>query len=473
MAPLRTDVFDGEYYDADFRVTGVFGNLPGGPLGIATGIGVRMDRLYRDSDQLGNAGETATLGVVTDWGGRQKVQNIYVEFALPVADTINLQIAARYEDYGDFDNLSPKIAGLWQATDNLVFRASWSQSFKAPGIVHLASETQFNGANSMAITYNNVRYGETGMGPYRGAFRITANPLLTPQESENISIGFDFNATDNISFGAAWVSLEFTDKIVNPNQPSVSGRAGCYLTLADGVTPDVAPLSPQDILDGFTPNQGDIQYNGDPNSPTQCVNLIDPALPPIWTNQNLIFANPINAEFLNVEAVDLRANMFWDTGIGQVSFTPNVSIFTKYDYPNQGGGFNVQCPSSDGISTGVCDGVGRTTARGSSGIRPIPRWQGTFQVGLNFGNQNLRLTPRYTDGINPEFDDLSQDAQDRFVFDDGLWTVDLNWAWQFSANASISASVRNMFATEPDSNSAIFNRNRRTYSFQYLHSFAN
>ncbi len=95
-------------------------------------------------------------------------------------------------------------------------------------------------------------------------------------------------------------------------------------------------------------------------------------------------------------------------------------------------------------------------------------------MGLNFSDHNLRLTPRYTDGVNPEFDDLSTDAQATFEHSDGLWTVDLNWAWQFSARSSISASVRNMFAEEPPTRGgSLFNRNRRTYSLQYLHSFAN
>ena len=69
---------------------------------------------------------------------------------------------------------------------------------------------------------------------------------------------------------------------------------------------------------------------------------------------------------------------------------------------------------------------------------------------------------------------LSDDAQARFELSDGLWTVDLNWAWQFSGRSSVSASIRNMFAEEPPARGgSLFNRNRRTYSVQYLHSFAN
>ena len=149
--------------------------------------------------------------------------------------------------------------------------------------------------------------------------------------------------------------------------------------------------------------------------------------------------------------------MFWDTGIGQLSFTPNVSVFTKYEYPTLTANLD-QCPDL------ICDGVGRTRARGSSGFSAIPRWQGTFATSLSFGDHNIRVTPRYTDGINAAFADLNTEQQDNFEFNDGLWTVDVNYSWQLSASATISASARNIFAEEPSAmGGAIFNRNRRTF----------
>jgi len=458
LTPLRTDVFSGEFANIDFRVTGFFGDLPGGPIGLAAGIGYRSDRLERDSDQLGNAGETATLGLVTDWGGRQSVTNVYAELALPVTDSINVQLAARYEDYDGFSEVSPKIAALWNATDNLVLRASWGQSFKAPGIVHLASESQFNGAASMRVTISGMTYGTPGMAPIRGAYKITANPDLIAQTSDNFSVGFDYNITDNISVGVAYIGIDFTDRIVNPNMPSIVGREGCFRVDNMGI-PITLPPRPGDEL-----NEGALTYED--SGPDACVILVPGATDNSFANVALLYAEPFNADFLNVEAVDIRANMFWDTGIGMVTFTPNISIFTAYEYP--GADTQAQCPG------GVCDGVGRTVPRGSSGITQIPRWAGTFIGGLNRGDQSLRLTARYTDGVNPEIGDLSPEDQLTFEHTDGLWTLDVNWRWQFSARSSVSASVRNIFAEDPPTRGgAIFNRNRRTFSVQYLHSFAN
>ena len=60
---------------------------------------------------------------------------------------------------------------------------------------------------------------------------------------------------------------------------------------------------------------------------------------------------------------------------------------------------------------------------------------------------------------------------------DGLWTLDVNYSWQVTAASGINMSVRNLFAEDPPitrgGNQAFFNRNRRTFSLQYTHSFAN
>jgi outer membrane receptor protein involved in Fe transport len=94
-------------------------------------------------------------------------------------------------------------------------------------------------------------------------------------------------------------------------------------------------------------------------------------------------------------------------------------------------------------------------------------------VGTRFGDHNVRLTPRYTDGVNDEAGDLNATDAATFEHVEGIWTVDLNWAWQVTASSSISASARNLFAEDPpQAGGAIFNRQRRTYSIQYQHSFA-
>ncbi len=173
--------------------------------------------------------------------------------------------------------------------------------------------------------------------------------------------------------------------------------------------------------------------------------------------------------------------MFWDTSIGILSFIPNVSIFTKYEFP-RGSIANVEamCPASgdpDIIADDVCDGVARDIDFAETAVQSIPRWSGTFQGALRTGAHDFRLTARYTDGINQLVEDLAPQDQANFTHQDGLWLLDFNYSWQINAASGINASVRNLFAEEPPittgGNGAFFNRNRRTYSLQFTHSFAN
>ena len=75
LIPNRIDRFKGEFFSLDFRVTGEFGELRGGPVGAAFGVGYREDEVSRDADSLVNQGLTATTGVVNDFSGTQEVDS--------------------------------------------------------------------------------------------------------------------------------------------------------------------------------------------------------------------------------------------------------------------------------------------------------------------------------------------------------------------------------------------------------------
>ena len=61
------------------------------------------------------------------------IYGTFAEVALPVSDTFNVQLAARFEDYGEQNGGStfdPKIAAKWQATDTFAIRGSVSTTFR-------------------------------------------------------------------------------------------------------------------------------------------------------------------------------------------------------------------------------------------------------------------------------------------------------------------------------------------------------
>lgn len=203
-----------------------------------------------------------------------------------------------------------------------------------------------------------------------------------------------------------------------------------------------------------------------------CIVPIDPNSPITADNIGLIVSSPENLGFLNTEFLDLRANMGWDTGIGQLTFSPNVSIVLTYEFPVPDGvSAPALCPG------GLCSSVARNIGMGfSNGINNIPRWQGNFPLTLVRGPHQFRLNPTYRDSLNSEVGDLDPDAAATaaFTHEEGQWVVDLQWNWQITDGTSIGVAARNLFATEPPTQqSARFNRRNRSCTLTFRHSFDN
>ncbi len=456
LSPLSVSDYVAEFYSGDVLVTGEFGELPGGPILVAVGAGVRGDDVVRDANELVNNADFVTLSTFNDFTATQKVQSAYFEFALPLADNVDLQVAARYEDYvNSFSEMTPKLAVLYTPTDSLTLRGSIGESFKAPSDIQLTGRTQFAGANRRNVTIDGICYGNCGRSPpVRKSFERIANPDLLAQTSDNISLGFDYDVNDNISVGVSWISIEFDNKIVTPSMPNALSNITCLQNT--GGIPDIDVAS------------GDLLYVE--LSAGGCVTLVDPTAPATIDNVAKVTTKSINLGYLDTEAIDLRARFAWDTGIGLITFEPIVTVVTKYEFPQAGvQGVSGLCPD------GVCDGLGRELPRGFNGVQDMSRWRATMNTNLSLsGGHRLRLTLRYTDSVNPNINDLNDTDRLEFIHEPGLWTSDINWNWQYSPASSISASITNLTSQDPpETGDGLFNRRQRMYTLQYRHSFDN
>ncbi len=62
----------------------------------------------------------------------------FVEFSVPLTESLELSLAGRYDDYSDFgDTTNPKVALRWAPTEQIAFRASWGQGFRAPSLAQI------------------------------------------------------------------------------------------------------------------------------------------------------------------------------------------------------------------------------------------------------------------------------------------------------------------------------------------------
>ena len=418
LIPLRVDSFLGEFFHVDARVTGQFGELPGGPIGLAAGVAYREEYVERDADTLANGGEFATLGVFNDFSGKQQVDSLYVELALPIHEDINIQFAARQEDYkGGFSELSPKIAALWTPTDRLTVRGSWGQSFKGPSISHTSAATIFTGMGPPRLTVDGMTYGRSGGAP-SFSYETTPNPDILPQTSDNLSFGADFVLTDRIDIGGNFVSIEFKDLITAQTANNVLSNCvvkdanGTPLTLVAGnaMSSLMYPLNPDGtcVKAALEMNPAFVfDVNGD--------GILDTTTDNIGTLAN----KPTNIGFLDAQFFDLHANMRFDTPIGALTFSPNLTFTLKYEFPVGGAaGRDDLCPPPEG----VCSSIGRSLGMGFNGVQDMPHWQGSFPVTLDVNNNRFRVIARYRDSLNAATGDLSDNQAAVFVHEEGLWT---------------------------------------------------
>lgn len=205
----------------DFKIsTGELFELPMGEVGFAFGSEFRRETYSEDRDNLLNTnfvdintgrtlGGSNALGnsPTLDSEGSRNVVSAYVEFYVPLltdapfAEQVDLQIAARYEDFSDInqDVLKPKVALSWVANDYFQFRASFAESFKAPGIPQVVTA-----GLARSNTTSDPVFGER-----QGTTEIrSGSDQLKPEDSTNKAAGIVLNPTDDLTFTVDWWQIE-------------------------------------------------------------------------------------------------------------------------------------------------------------------------------------------------------------------------------------------------------------------------
>ena len=177
------------------------------------------DGIFEDDAGTANVDESADdytgsgpyyfLGGTTPFDGDQSITGIFGELAIQATDNIDLQLSARYEDYGGDvgDSFDPKVAVRWQVTDQLVLRGSASSTFRGPTLNQLSGRTT---TLSLVSAAGNVYKAIDTFG--------TAD--LDPESADTLNLGalFDidgiWNSNDTFSVSADYWSFDFSDPVV-------------------------------------------------------------------------------------------------------------------------------------------------------------------------------------------------------------------------------------------------------------------
>jgi outer membrane receptor protein involved in Fe transport len=210
-------------------------NVWGGPVGFLAGAEYRKESFVDDRDPRLDGtinftdweGDTypfisdvVNSSPTPDNRGSRNVTSLFVEFAVPLHETLDVQLALRYEDFSDVgDTMVPKIAFGWRPLDWFMLRGSWSEAFRAPNLITVNEEIVVR--NNTRTDYTCQYAADFGGDPDQDTLdcrnniqrRATGSEDLKPEKSDNTSIGVVLNPVDNLTLTIDFWRIKKKDTI--------------------------------------------------------------------------------------------------------------------------------------------------------------------------------------------------------------------------------------------------------------------
>ncbi|MCG8506933.1 MAG: TonB-dependent receptor [Sphingomonadales bacterium] len=211
-----------DLWSVQAKIDGVLFSLPAGEARIAFGGEYREESLD-DFIDLGSVQQLLPNPVSffgPDVQAQRDLWAVFAEALIPIFGdasgtsamrSLDLSIAARFEEYSDFGStFNPKIGLAWSPAEGVVVRANWGTSFRAPLLRELfgLSNTQPgfavfdpNAPGGPALVLANLTEG--------------GNPTLTDEEGESFNVGIEIrpSALPGATFRANYFNTEFKNRI--------------------------------------------------------------------------------------------------------------------------------------------------------------------------------------------------------------------------------------------------------------------
>ncbi|ALS98911.1 TonB-dependent receptor domain-containing protein [Lacimicrobium alkaliphilum] len=366
LSETELTTFDVKFSNADIY------QLPAGPVGFVAGLEYReesfkddrdprLDGTIQFTDEEGDTypfvSDVVNSSPTPDSSGERDVASLFAELQVPVLSNLDLQLALRYEDFSDVgDTTVGKLAFGWRPLDNLLFRGSWSEAFRAPNLVTINEEII---ARQATRTDYVCQYAaENGGDPdqeilsCRNSIQRIAqgSDQLQPEKSDNISVGFVFEPLDGLALTFDYWSIE------KKNTIGLLGEENHTLL---------------DLLSRL--EQGDTNCSGSSFNQAVSRGEIDPAVVPIYQAAGICPAGDIqfvddsyaNLDTRTVKGYDIGVYYDLDTDVGRFRFDFNGSYLDKFEQVAGGDAARLVDAQSQGVIpesfpvTGFADLIGQ------------------------------------------------------------------------------------------------------------------
>lgn len=412
-----------ELLDVTYNITGELFQLPAGPLSIAAGYEYRQNKATDTPDAyanstpvfLSNAYTTTTAQTRVPTTGEYNLHEGYVELAIPVladmpmAHSLDVSLAARYSNYDTVGDATTVKAGIgWRPVEQLLFRGTYSQGFRAPSILELfqggrevsvqaidpcnggaAARPTLPGCAGIPSNYNQANFNLNGLIP--GV--TSGNRNLEPETADTYSAGFAFQpeAIPGFTLTVDWYDITIKDAIASQAAAQIMGlcaaRGGVYCDLV--------------IRD---PSTGAV------------TRLVQGA-------QNL--------SEIRTSGIDATARYEFATDIGRFAAVLDASYLDEFTTvsPDPAGGPNI---------------LDERAGKGDRARSTYPHWKGQGSLRWSDGAWSALWRGRYIGGST----DVVNTVKDART--DSIFYNDLEASYAFDRyNASVSIGVNNLFDEQP------------------------
>lgn len=374
-----------DYLDIfEFAATGEVIDLWAGPLRMAAGFQWRdltNSNFVVPLDAAGHDYNTA-IGAPAPFDAtfQSETKAAFLEFEIPILETVDVQAAVRHERFTDFglEATTPKVQARWEITPELAVRASWGESFLAP----TPEQARPFIPNENCLETFSGTDPFTGQ-PMTGSTRCASgNPSLKPEESTIQNIGLSWQPTANLSgleVSIDYQEIEYTNRIRTlTEQDTVAFEFQNFL--ADT---GIAEASYDPTPGSASRQQAEAWYQGRATQQGNPVQRFD--------NFELdrIFRQAQNISSVWIDLIDAKIDYRWQMdnwGTFDASWT--VTNYLTYEYQDLFGG--------------------RTEALGfqnaNSGIAPpLPELKYNLRLNWFMNNHSASISTNYWDDVT--FDD--------------------------------------------------------------------
>ena len=312
---LIRNAFRNESRSFEARADGALFETGAGIARMALGASTRREkfntsRTETSADSPVDSTHTDNERDVQSLYGELRIPLVNPESHIPLARTISVDLAGRYDHYSDFGGtFNPKVALQWSPIVGVSVHGSYGRSFLAPTLYALSSAL-----NDAYIFNVSDPASPTGTTP---ALLIDGtNPELGPQRSKSYNFGISFQppAAPNFSADLSYFDIRFKDKV---ERLVTRGFFTNVVTSAD-LLGNLVNLNPTIS-----------EINQELNSPGRNVHNFAGATPEQITA--IAHIGYVNAAGAHPKGFDLSTKYILDSQIGRISMDLYQSYFLTYE----------------------------------------------------------------------------------------------------------------------------------------------